>query len=184
MGWVKKGSHHLVSYANTMTAKTIDHGLLTEVLDYDPETGLFTWKVSRSRMAKRGSRAGTVTKEGYVRVNLAGKQYLAHRLAWFYVHKEWPENQIDHADGDKQNNSIVNLRDVDGSLNCQNQRVAKASNVRSGLLGVTWHNRSKRWAAEITSRGVRKHLGYFSNAEDAHQAYVAEKRKQHLTCTI
>lgn len=163
---------------NTLTAER-----LREMLLYDPRTGTFTWKASR-RGAKAGSVAGSHRGRGYYRICIDGVFYRSHRLAWLYTHGEWPKHQIDHIDGNPSNNRISNLRDVTALTNSQNLRKASINNTSSGLLGVSWHVRHKKWSAKIRIPGARLHLGYFDDKHEAHAAYVAAKRLHHDGCTI
>ncbi|WP_230878255.1 HNH endonuclease signature motif containing protein [Burkholderia sp. 9779_493] len=119
-----------------------------------------------------------------MRITIDGIRMYAHRLAWFYVYGEWPSGDIDHIDGVRTNNAINNLRDVPRGVNMQNQRRARSNNRTSGLLGVTWHARRYRWCAQIQVDGKRKGIGYFDDAETAHQAYLDAKRKLHAGCSI
>ena len=161
---------------STLTAER-----LREVLDYDPETGVFVRKVAK-RGCRAGSVAGSVMKIGYVEIGVNGERHLAHRLAWFWVHGVLPNGYIDHIDGDKANNRIANLRDVDQTVNMQNLKTARRDNTSCGLLGVC-PNR-KRWAAQIIVKGVTYHLGTFDTPEQAHQVYIGAKRLLHSGNTL
>jgi hypothetical protein len=152
-----------------------------EVLAYDPETGQFTWRVSTGPRGVAGARAGTTNLRGYIEISLDGRKYLAHRLVWAHVYGIWPDDQIDHINGDRADNRIVNLRDVPRAINQQNLRRASKYNC-SGLLGVSKHN--ARWRARIQTEGVVVRLGTFDTAQQAHEAYLAAKRQMHIGCTI
>jgi len=145
---------------------------LKELLHYDPETGLFHWKVSRGYIAQPGHLAGVTNKRGYIYIGVDGRGYLAHRLAWFYMTGRWPADQIDHINQTKSDNRFSNLRECDNSQNQQNTGL-RADN-RSGFKGVSLH-KSGRWVAERRLRGRRIHLGYHQTPEAAHAAYVASK---------
>lgn len=149
---------------------------LKHLLHYDPVTGLFTRRVRTSQMNRAGEVAGTRTGIGYVRVSVDGKLYLAQRLVWLYVHGNLPAGDIDHIDGDKQNNKLENLREVSRSVNMQNVASARVNN-KSGLLGVCRHGPSFR--AQIKLNGVRHTLGSFKTPEEAHAAYIAAKAAMH-----
>lgn len=153
---------------------------LREVLHYDPDTGVFTWRVNKGR-AKAGDVAGYCNNRGYRQIKLGGTVHSAHRLAWLWALGRWPSRQVDHIDGDRANNRLVNLRDVPGFVNAQNRRDAQV-NSRSGVLGVGY--RYGRWQAGITLGGKRRHIGTYDTPEQAHAAYVATKRDLHEGCTI
>lgn len=156
--------------------------VLNELLVYDMETGMFTWRLSRGARSA-GSVAGWVKSDGYTAITIFGRGYAQHRLAWLYVNGEWPEQHIDHINGNKKDNRISNLRDVSRSGNLQNLKKAYCSSS-SGLLGVTFLKQQKTWQSRIIVDGVRKFLGNFKTKEEAHQRYLEAKRIYHKTCTI
>ena len=125
---------------------------LQELLSYDPETGIFRWKVDRNGNAKKGEVAGSIASDGYRAIRIDGRHYFAHRLAWFFVHGMWPADQIDHLNGRRADNRLANLREATNRENQQNLRRAR-SGSRSGLLGVSWHGQKGRWRAEIRYNG-------------------------------
>lgn len=140
------------------------------LLNYDPATGQFTWNVSNSNRAPVGSIAGGVRGDGYWRIRVDGHLYAAHRLAWLYVHGSWPNEDIDHIDGDRLNNRISNLREATRSQNLANMRPSSKS--KSGLKGAAWNARKQRWMARIKVEGCEHFLGYFKTPEEAHAAYA------------
>lgn len=149
---------------NSLTASR-----LRDLLDYDPETGVFT--------RKRGSGpVGTLYDTGYLKIRVDAHRYMAHRLAWLHVHGEWPDGVIDHINGNKLDNRMSNLRVVSIAENNQNIRSSRAFS-RTGVLGVRVHG--DRYAAQINSMGKTVHLGVFASASDAHAAYVSAKREIH-----
>jgi hypothetical protein len=155
---------------------------LQELLHYDPESGVFTSKRWRGGSARANRPAGTIMKRsGYVRIQIDGRLYMGHRLAWLYMTGKHPSQQIDHIDGNRQNNRFSNLREVSQTLNSQNQRKAKSHN-KTGYLGVSIAY--KKYHAQIKVHGTPVHLGYFTSAEAAHEAYLAAKRKYHEACAI
>jgi len=96
-----------ISKAYRRNAKTITHSDLIALLEYDPDTGVFRWKVGRYI----GRTAGwTNQKTGRLLIGVKGKLYYANRLAWFYMTGEWPESDVDHIDEDKTNNAFANLQ--------------------------------------------------------------------------
>ena len=164
----------------------IDHtvALLRTLFHYSPETGVFTRKVKTSSRAKVGVPVGNRCGQGHLQIRFDGVRHLAHRLAWLYVHGEWPAQMIDHINGDPADNRIANLRDVSASINAQNQRSATKKNKRSMLLGAHFHAQSGKFLAHIRLAGVARHLGSFETEQEAHAAYIAEKRRVHEGCTI
>jgi hypothetical protein len=161
---------------------------LRETLHYDPETGVFTRKVRLAQRHQVGDRADFVVKggglAGYYRVGLFSKRYLAHRLAWLYVHGEWPKHDIDHINGNPGDNRIANLRDVPNEINRQNMRAACKGNS-SGYLGVYWNKENRNWVARIQVNRKGIHIGCFSDPYIAHLAYLKFKRQMHSDgCTI
>jgi len=143
---------------------------LRGLLRYDPATGIFA---SRERRGPQGvdTIAGSADKNGYVRVMVDRRRYLAHRLAWFYVTGAWPEHQIDHRDGDPRNNALANLRPATPAQNKWNTR--RMRNNKSGFKGVCWDAQRQHWRADIRFAGRSYYLGRFDSASAAHTAYVA-----------
>jgi hypothetical protein len=137
-------------------------------LDYDPLAGVFTWKANIGK-ARRGSVAGTTQIKGYISIGVLGRNYLAHRLAWFFAFGEMPVGQIDHRDGDKTNNRIANLRVATNSQNQANKPRSRAST--SGVKGVYWWKTGEKWKAQIVVNNRSIFLGYFTTKEDAAEAY-------------
>lgn len=79
------------------------------ILDYDPETGIFTWKRKRSYNTDIGMEAGVCKiGSGYRVIKINGKQYVAHRLAWLYVYGKWPKG-LHRVNGNPFDNRIANL---------------------------------------------------------------------------
>jgi hypothetical protein len=149
---------------------TITQERLREVLDYDPDTGIFVWKVQLSSRGVVGTVAGCYCKrDGYIRISVDGYFCLAHRLAWFYVTGEWPKGQIDHKWGERSNNRIADIRDATHSQNQQNRHGPQRNNT-SGYSGVGWQKRDKRWRARIKVNGKEIVVGYFLSKEEAVEA--------------
>lgn len=144
---------------------------LKAVLNYDPESGHFTWRKALSNRVKANSRAGGPHNEGYVSIAVNGRRFLAHRLAWFYVHGTWPK-EIDHINGKRSDNRISNLREATRSQNNANAKVR--SNNRSGMKGVSWSSDRKMWVAHISWQRKVHHLGRFKTKEAAQEAYLAK----------
>lgn len=157
---------------------------LRDLLNYDPETGNLSWRTSRVG-AKQGSIAGSRNKRnGYLYVVVMYSRYMAHRLAWLHHHGEWPAADIDHINGVRHDNRIINLRAVTRSVNQQNLRAAR-SHSGSGLLGVVIDKRRPHlFMARIVVDGKQKHLGSFRTPDEAHSVYLEAKRRLHPGCSI
>lgn len=167
-----------------------DADFLRDILDYDPETGSFTWKVRSAkcfsylknpeRAAKifnsqfAGREAFTAIGDGYKRGAILNKSYSAHRIAWKIHHGEEPRGQIDHINHNRSDNRISNLREVSHQENHKNLPIRRTNS--SGFPGVRWYEKPKRWRAFITSSGKTHYLGSFLEKNDAIRArVVAEK---------
>lgn len=137
---------------------------LRELLEYNPDTGIFVRRVSLNNKIPVGSVAGSLHVTGYQLITVESKKYRAHRLAWLYMTGEWPQ-EIDHIDHVKDNNRFANLRLASRSENCLN--IKRKTNNTSGIKGVSWHGRLKKWSAQITYQKKNRHLGYFETREDA-----------------
>jgi len=156
----------------------LTQGLLKELLHYSHDTGVFTWlhrderKFNSWNARFSGSTAGSRRTTGhgktYIVVTMYGKSYLAHRLAWMHQTGGWPEGEIDHENGNGEDNRWLNLRDVNHSENLKNRRLP--SNNSSGTVGVMWSNQNNKWKVQIRDDGKQIYLGYFTNKEDAIQA--------------
>ncbi|MEJ0093319.1 MAG: HNH endonuclease [Methylocella sp.] len=151
----------------------LTHERLKEVLHYDPETGLWIWreKTAPKSHIQVGDEAGDIQSNGYVRIQIDGLRYLAHRLAVFYMTGRWPEHQVDHWDLNKSNNRWSNLREATNGQNMANTSLRRDSS--SSFKGVSRHSDDRKWWARIQVRGRRIYLGCFDTREDAHAAYIA-----------
>lgn len=150
---------------------------LREVLNYDPETGVFTWKIRSSRRSHIGSIAGTKEVLGYWCIEFEGGRYKGHRLAWLYIYGKWPLLQVDHINGVRCDNRISNLREATRAENQQNRKITEGGGQFS--KGTHCNKRTGRWEASISVDGTRLHLGTFDTQEEAHKAYVAAKLVHH-----
>lgn len=148
---------------------------LKERLNYCPDTGIFTW--IKCQGAKPGAVAGCKSS-GYIVINLSRKEgHRAHRLAWLYVHGEWPPAHIDHIDMDGTNNRISNLREADYQKNSRNKGITKRN--KSGFKGVCWCATKGKWRATITSNKQTVGLGYYDDINLAARAYEVASKKYH-----
>ncbi len=154
---------------STLTAER-----LREVLNYNPETGIFTWREAIAKCCLPGKIAGSLKQQGYVAIRLFGVYYKAHRLAWLHVTGAWPTYRIDHLNGVRNDNRWNNLRDVPQSMNAQNRHV---TNAASGYTGV--RQKCHRFEASIRVEDQYVFLGMHSTAEEANEAVKAAKRIHH-----
>lgn len=153
---------------------------LKELLDYDPETGVFTWNnPSPPNRFKHGVKAGTIGAKGHIVIKLADQSYKAHRLAWLYVIGEWPKDQIDHMNGVPDDNRFENLRECNTAINCQNQHHPRKNNT-SGYRGVHWNTWYGLWEASISVNMKRIVLGRFNTPAEAGAVYAEAKRLYHI----
>ena len=152
----------------------ITHERLLEVLEYNQETGLFTWKTAISDKIKVGTRAGSKTQMNYIKIRVDNKYYRAHILAWFYTHGEWPEKMLDHINNVGTDNRMINLRLATASENRANSRMRK--NNTSGIKGVYFDKSKGKWCARVRFEGkVTRKL--FDDLEEA-EAYVVTLREE------
>lgn len=144
---------------------------LKELLEYDPETGIFIWSKNASSNVS-GKQAGGrhSEKEAYVRIKVDGHHYLAHRLAWVWMTGNDPGGlSIDHKDGDPSNNSFENLRLADEYQQGANKQ----------RRDVRYFPRINKWVARLQHQGTRHYLGVHLTKEDALRV-IEEKRRELL----
>ena len=160
---------------------------LRELLDYDPETGIFVWRyraqshasdglpIDRWNTRWAGTVAGSISAYGYQSIVVNYRRYPAHRLAFLYMTGAMPPHEVDHINGLRTDNRWNNLRLATSAANKKNMRRRKDNS--SGVTGVTWAPHVSRWTARISIGGRRVNLGYFECLSDAHKARSeAEKR--------
>lgn len=149
--------------------QSLTHKRLTQVLSYDRSTGLFRWRVKNAR-TEVGQIAGCDSDRGYVKIKIDQVQYYGHQLAWFYVHKKWPNKNLDHRDTSKGNNRLRNIRRASVSQNGANR--GKQKNNTSGHKGVFLDRKYNRWYAAIVKDRKMKNLGYADTREKAAAIYA------------
>lgn len=151
---------------------------LKEILSYDPETGLFTRKVTTSNSAIRGSIAGynSLGSSGnrYCEILYNGTRYKAHNLAWLYMVGTFPKREIDHINRVKYDNRWANLREATRSQNTAN---STNSRNKSGYKGVSLETKTGKFKAEICCSYKKYTLGRFNTAEDAARAYDVKAKE-------
>ena len=149
---------------------------LKEFLDYNPHTGIFTWKKRRPRITV-GQEAGAANGAGYRCIQLNRKKYLSHRLAYYMYHAVDPsEKQVDHINCNKEDDRIKNLRLATNQENQRNMSSLRRNNT-SGKTGVSWCKRSQRWRSSIAVDRKKICLGFFIDKEDAIQARIEAEKK-------
>lgn len=171
-----------------MTKHQPDPTVLRNLLDYDPETGALTWRERpvkmfagqraaaswNARYAGKPAMAG-VSRQGYARGAIFDRVYLAHRVAWAIYHGSWPVEEIDHINHVRTDNRINNIRQVSRDENCRN--ASRASNNSSGVTGVSWHGVGRKWLAVIVHDGEQRHLGLFTDFDQAVAARKSAERE-------
>lgn len=148
---------------------TAEH--LRERLSYDSVTGVFRWLRPRKRV-KPGAVAGAKQSKGYLRINIDGRSYLCHRLAWLHHYGKWPKWQIDHINGVKTDNRIENLRETDPTRNSWNVRRRRGKSRYNGVVRVRG-----KWVAHIRHFGKVLHIGTFASEMEAASAFDQRARE-------
>ena len=146
---------------------------LKELLSYDENTGLF-YRLKSNNQCQVGSVAGSVHREGYIRIQIKYKIYAGHRLAWLYKYGEFPDKKIDHINGNTSDNRINNLRLANDVENARNRKIALTNS--SGFKGVSKH--LNMWRARYTVNNKTYNLGLFETKELASQAYELATLKE------
>lgn len=144
---------------------TISHDRLTFVLDYNPDDGQFRWRNPTHSKYKVGDIAGSQHIQGYYGIKIDRVFYRRCRLAWFFVHREWPRHQLDHINRDKSDDRLANLREC---TNAQNQwNTISKVNSKLGTKNVHFSKRLGKYVADIRVNGRTKHLGCFDTLAEA-----------------
>ncbi len=152
----------------TVANFTLDTSLVKEYFQYDPKTGILSWKKNQ-RKSLLGMPSGHKRKDGYLQTHFKCAHYLTHRLIWIYVYGEHPDGYLDHINGNRSDNRIENLRIVTKKQNSENRK--KRLGRSSKFKGVCFRKDSNKWTAQIGSNYKLKHLGYFETEELAYEAY-------------
>lgn len=150
--------------------------LLRKLLRYEPDTGRLFWREGTRQFSRQSSNgAGTLDSHGYYQIKISGRIYQVHRVCYAIHHGIWPNNHIDHINGDRTDNKIDNLRDITRSENMKNMKLK--SNNSSGFAGVHFDKLNKKWRAQIMVNGRWKHLGRFESIDDAVSARNAAEKE-------
>ncbi len=153
----------------------ISHKRLTELLDYDSFTGVFTNRITRNSRAVKGDIAGSLNCEkGYIEIGIDGTRHLGHNLAWFYIHEKFPTMELDHKDQNRSNNAIDNLRLITRQGNNRNH--SRQANNTSGYVGVHLCKETGKWRAMIKVDGKNISLGRHIELKDAISARLNAER--------
>jgi hypothetical protein len=147
---------------------------LQELLIFNQDNGCFYWRKSPKNQIKAGSLAGKIEK-GYVRIKIDGNLYRGHRLAWLYVYGEFPDEQVDHINGVRNDNRIENLRKCNNAQNQQNRTIK--NNNKCNATGVDFMKGLFRARITVDKKSVL--LGLFKDVEKAKYAYLEAKQKHH-----
>ena len=151
---------------------------------FEHRDGKLYWKkvAHSNKQYLVGKEVGSIHKTGYRHVTWMGKIHKVHRLIFLLEHGYLPK-EIDHINGDRQDNRLENLREVTRSENQFNK--AMCSNNTSGFRGVNWHKHSKSWVVRVCTKGKTKILGYFKDlelaglvADEARNLYHGKYAKQ------
>lgn len=148
-----------------MPKQIVTQKRLKELFNYDPITGDFTRLVRTARRVQIGDIAGHRRSDGYLIIIIDYRYYLAHRLAFLYMAGKFPTDQADHINHIRHDNRWVNLREATNTTNRRNQSMP--CDNTSGVMGVSWYKRDRKWHARIQIKGKTKHLGYFTDIEGA-----------------
>lgn len=147
------------------------------LFDFDPETGVLSWKNSVSHRSA-GKRVGNaLLKDGYRRVSVDDSSWAEHRIIWLYVHGFWPPEEIDHINGNRTDNRILNLRLANRSQNASNARKPITNSSGYKGVGLHKHHGRMRWRASICVNGKQRTLGHRDRPEDAYKLYCEAARK-------
>jgi hypothetical protein len=151
--------------------RKIDIDALRAALDYDPATGLLTWRKYMGGRAPAGRVAGTRCSSGHLNIKLFGATWAVHRLAWAHYYGEMPAAEIDHINRDPRDNRIANLRTVSRSENRRNSDIFDRNRAKGVPIGAT-RTKSGKWSVQARFAGRPVYAGVFDTAEAAEAAYL------------
>ena len=142
------------------------------IFEYHPDDGTFYWKVSPKRSTKIGSLAGGLGSKGYISLMYERKPICAHRMAWLLTYGRWPDGEIDHINGIRDDNRLCNLRDVPRRVNCTNKKCHREGHsVGVSFRPAKGNRRTAKWEAHIGIDGIYYFLGSYGAKAEAEAAY-------------
>ena len=142
---------------------------IEKLLGYCPDCGNVFWKIGRgNQYTYPGKTAGSLHSSGYQIIESSKMNFFTHRVAWRLYTGKWPTDRIDHIDGNRLNNKIVNLREVtdrENNLNTHKHRSGK-------LVGANWDKSENKYISAININGKQTYIGRFKTAKEANAAYL------------
>ena len=147
--------------------------LLHELFDYCD--GKLFWKEKRNGV-NLNNEAGYLASHGYWHIKVNNKIFKRHRIV-FEMHNGYLPEFIDHINGIKNDDRIENLRKCNKTQNQYNSKLRL--NNKSGLKGVCWHKRFKKWSVQITVNKKKHFIGYFDDLKLADLAAIEARNKYH-----
>jgi hypothetical protein len=155
----------------------MDQAYFLQYFHYDPKTGQLTWAVSRSNQIQAGTPINTISTSGYIVVQLLGKFLYCHRIAMIMAGIDLkPTDCVDHINGVRTDNRIVNLRIATNSQNAQNSKLRKHN--QSGLKGAKLLQNG-RYGSRIILNKKEYWLGTYATAQEAHEVYKKASMRMH-----
>ena len=156
--------------------KELTQDYLKSILNYDENIGILSRKIAKTVTVNIGDTVGYLRSDGYLRTSIDGKGYMCHRLAWLYVHGEFPEEYIDHINGNKSDNRICNLREATNKQNQKNRKVQ--ANNKTGYRCVSYHKHNNRYIAAMQIDGKSSYIGSYATPLEASDAYEERAKIQ------
>ena len=141
---------------------------------FDLKDGVLYWKISPYKRIKLGTKAGTLTDEGYIAIGYKKKRYYSHRIVFEMIHGYCPKI-IDHLNGKKSDNEPCNLRDATYQENSFN----RLGTSKSGFKGVYWVENRKKWIAQLKINGKNYQIGRYKDINEAKTAVISFRNKYH-----
>lgn len=147
------------------------------LLDYDPLTGAMRWKIWPRTGRPNGREIRATNAQGYRVVTVGGRQYRVHRVAWLVTYGVWPKELLDHVNGIRTDNRLINLREANRAENNRNRGMSR--NNTTGFKGVIFCRDRNKWQAKIYRNNKAVHLGRFNSPQEAYAAYCKASREYH-----